>query len=588
MSGVEALAVFGIIANVARIVDFSSKVLGRIKEASDDVYDVPKAFRDVQSTLPLLASILNQLKAQIDSGALDEDACHVLKPVLDTCLSRASELKDILDKCNPQNGLSNFRRGWKAIKSLRQDKKVEEISEAIHKCISMFTCHRQIAAPAINAVDLASTGAGALAEDFTGREEQMSALASKFSQSEEHVRVAVVGLGGIGKTRLVRQYIEQYKDSNTSVFWIHAGTAERMRSGSRDIAEEVGVQGSDDSSTDILVKLKQWLESQRSGRWLLIYDNVDDIDLMYDEHGSGLATHFPRSNHGSIILTTRNRQIGVKFAKKNLITLSDLTQAQSIGLMATRLGDETTESRPALSKLAEALGGIPLALVQATSFMEENHLIPERYLKLYETNGSNKIDLLNQDFEDDTRDPELKNPIATTWIVTFEHLKNHRPLAADILCLLSMFDAQAVPESLIWKTAKHDTTSISPGAHPGSSSVIVFDINKPLFIKDDDDLSVPRIVSDLATTMINQGKHNEAEPLLLQVVEKCTQEHGEESELTIGLKRNLLRNTIAQDRIDESNAMIDRIAPFHHKGFDNLILAGFYKDTDTMKQRRYA
>lgn len=36
------------------------------------------------------------------------------------------------------------------------------------------------------------------ADDFTGRDEQMSALASKLRQPEKHVRVAIVGLGGIG------------------------------------------------------------------------------------------------------------------------------------------------------------------------------------------------------------------------------------------------------------------------------------------------------------------------------------------------------------------------------------------------------
>ncbi|KAL8676497.1 MAG: hypothetical protein Q9186_006992 [Xanthomendoza sp. 1 TL-2023] len=480
MSGVEALAVIGIIANVAGIVDFASKVLGRIKEASDDVHDVPKAFRDVQSTLPLLANTLNQIKRQIDSGALDEEACQVLKPVLQTCLSRSSELEEILEKCNPKDGSSKFRRAWKAVMSLRQDKKVEEISEAIHKSISMLTYHHHIAAPATNTLGSLSTVAAALsldnqkhfktysmipvqwAEDFTGREEEINVLSSKFSHSEKHVRVAVVGLGGIGKTRLVRQYVEQYKDSDTSVFWIHAGTADRMRSGSRDIAKKVGAQGCDDSNTDILVVLKKWFENEDSGKWLLIYDNVDDIDLMYDEHRGGLATHLPRSNHGSIILTTRNRQIGVKFAKSNLMTLSDLTQAQSISLMAMKLRNETTEGRPALSKLAEALGGIPLALVQATSFIEENHSTPDRYLELYDANESSKIDLLSQDFEDDTRDPELKNPIAITWIVTFEHIKNHQPLAADTLCLMSMFDAQAVPESLVSEPAKGRSTSVSP------------------------------------------------------------------------------------------------------------------------------
>ncbi len=262
------------------------------------------------------------------------------------------------------------------------------------------------------------------------------------------------------KTRLARQYIEAHKRSTISVFWIHAGTAERMKGGSRDIAKKVGISGCDDPNVDILGKVKEWLESEASGRWLLIYDNVDDIDLMYGEGRGRLAAYFPRSNRGSIIMTTRNRQIGIRFATaKYVVPLSALNLNESITLMATKLGDEESGRSPDLVRLAEALGGVPLALVQAASFIHENESTPARYLELYEANDQNKIELLSQDFEDDTRDSELKNPIASTWIVTFEYLKEHQPLAANTLCMMSMFDAQAIPEALISKTAEGDSSS---------------------------------------------------------------------------------------------------------------------------------
>lgn len=231
-----------------------------------------------------------------------------------------------------------------------------------------------------------------------------------------------------------------------------------MKSGSRDIANAVGIQGCDGPDVDILRKVKEWWESEASGRWLLIYDNVDDIDLMYDEEHGRLATYFPRSNRGFIVMTTRNRQIGIKFATaKNIIPLPALTAEESITLMAARLGEDNPERRSDLKQLANTLGGIPLAIIQAVSFIQENESTPARYLELYEANESNQIKLLSQDFEDDTRDPELKNPIASTWIVTFEYMRARQPLAANTLCMMSMFDAQAIPEALISKTAGGDS-----------------------------------------------------------------------------------------------------------------------------------
>ena len=266
------------------------------------------------------------------------------------------------------------------------------------------------------------------------------------------------------KTRLVRQYIETQKNTDLSVFWIHAGSAERMKSGSRDIANVVGIQGCDEPDVDILQKVKEWFESEASGRWLLVYDNVDDIDLMYGEEHGRLASYFPRSNHGATMMTTRNKQVGIKFATaKNLVPLSTLTDAESFALMTSKLGEDDSETTRDLKELAEVLGGIPLAIIQAISFIQENGSTPARYLELYKANDSNKIELLSEDFEDDTRDSELKNPIASSWMVTFEYMKARQPLAANTLCMMSMFDAQAIPETLISKTA---------GGNPNSSTSV--------------------------------------------------------------------------------------------------------------------
>ncbi|KAL8880606.1 MAG: hypothetical protein Q9198_002021 [Flavoplaca austrocitrina] len=474
MSGAEALIALGIIANTVGVIDFTSKIIGRIKDAGENVQNVPKAFRDVQSTLPLLSHALKQTQRRIETGALDEEACLALKPVLQDCSSDISELNGIFDKCLPKDGSSKLHRGWKAAISLRQDKKVEEISELIQKRVQFLTYHH-VAAPQSSAMATNVLSAEIEAMHIANekspklysmipvqceRELQRPCYAA-LGESISHRRPKVLMLDS--KTRLVRQYIETRRDPNTSVFWIHAGTAERMKSDSRDIANEVSIQGCNDPDADVLKKVKDWFEGEASGKWLLIYDNVDDIDLTYGQQHGRLAAYFPRSNRGSIIMTTRNRQIGIKFATaKNSISLSDLTEADSISLMTAKLGESNPEDESELKQLVHALGGIPLAIIQAISFIQENGTTPARYLELYQTNDSDRAELLSQEFEDDTRDHELHNPIASTWIVTFDYMKAHQPLAADTLCLMSMFDAQAIPEAFISKTAGGD--SVSPTA----------------------------------------------------------------------------------------------------------------------------
>ena len=211
MSGVEALLVLGIIANIFQVVDFSNKSIKRVRESGQNLHDIPKAFRDVQTTLPLLTNTLGKTKQHIEAGGLDEETCKALQPVLQDCESRIQNLNDIFEKLIPKEGSSKLIRGWKAISSLGQDKKVEEIVQLIWRHIPLLTYH-YVAAPLITVKTATVTTRSSpaqrqdthflvpiqWAEDFTGREVQLELLNSKLCHTGKHARVALVGLGGIG------------------------------------------------------------------------------------------------------------------------------------------------------------------------------------------------------------------------------------------------------------------------------------------------------------------------------------------------------------------------------------------------------
>ena len=216
MAGAEALFVLGIIANIVQIVDFSNKAIERVRESRQNLHGIPKAFRDVQTTLPLLANTLSKTKEHINAGGLDEGTCKVLKPVLQDCQSRIQDLNDIFDKLLPIEGTSRVMRGWKAISSLGQDKKVEELVRLIWRHIPLLTYYC-VAAPLLTVDAAFATNRSSLAqkkdthflvpiqwaEDFTGREAQIKLLNSKLCHAGKHTRVALVGLGGIGYVLLI-------------------------------------------------------------------------------------------------------------------------------------------------------------------------------------------------------------------------------------------------------------------------------------------------------------------------------------------------------------------------------------------------
>ena len=85
-------------------------------------------------------------------------------------------------------------------------------------------------------------------------------------------------------------------------------------------------------------------------------------------------------------------------------------------LEKTLIQTHILEEHEATVKLLELLACLPLAIVQAAAFINENEISISSYIALYEDGEDQAIELLSEDFEDRGRyrDKDMKNPIATT------------------------------------------------------------------------------------------------------------------------------------------------------------------------------
>src|SRR5436190_18924623 len=94
-------------------------------------------------------------------------------------------------------------------------------------------------------------------------------------------RVALHGLGGVGKTQLALEYAYAHQSDYNYVFWISAVDQARLLSGFCDIAK-VGLHAMPGKSpVDIAKSVLEWLRNL-SDKWLLVIDNLDDITLIKD------------------------------------------------------------------------------------------------------------------------------------------------------------------------------------------------------------------------------------------------------------------------------------------------------------------
>ena len=203
------------------------------------------------------------------------------------------------------------------------------------------------------------------------------------------------------------------------------------------------------------------LSQESTGLWLLIIDNADDIDVLYKrvDKELPLVDYLPASCKGSIIFTTRNRKAAVKQAGNNIIEVGEMNPADAKevlkkSLLRTHLLNEDE----AVIKLLKLLSYLPLAIIQAAAYINENSISILSYLALYEGGEEEIIEVLSENFEDQGRYRDMKNPIATTWLISFDQILQQDQLAAEYLSFMSCLVPENIPKSLLPLTQSPNKT----------------------------------------------------------------------------------------------------------------------------------
>ena len=280
-------------------------------------------------------------------------------------------------------------------------------------------------------------------------------MEAKLFVGGQTTKFAITGLGGIGKTQLVLELVYRIKDryKNCLVIWIPATNMESLHQAYLDVARELKIPGSDEDKADAKKLVQGYLSKESAGRWLLVFDSADDVNMWITESGPGsgrLIDSLPRSEQGCIVFTTRDRKTAVKLAHQNVVEVPEMDEDVAIQLLQKCLvNPDLVNNIPDTTALLKELTYLPLAIVQAAAYINENRIAFVDYLSLLAEQEEDVIDLLSEDFEDDGRYQDIKNPVATTWLISFEQIRHRDPLAADYLSFMACIDPKDIPQSLL-------------------------------------------------------------------------------------------------------------------------------------------
>lgn len=273
---------------------------------------------------------------------------------------------------------------------------------------------------------------------FVGRQDELALL----WEAQGFGRVtAVTGIGGIGKTQLISEFVHRYGHRfHGGVYWLDFSSAKTVSN----IEDQVIICGDQEhmklyarneglEPEEQLEKVKfAWQER----RCLLLFDNCEDESL--------LLRWVPSTGRSYVIVTSRKQKWNPILVQTQR-DLKGLASDESLRMLEfyQRAGKERYEKQPLpseeesqLEKIVARLDHLPLALHLAgcTLFWQTDsayQILPSQYLQHLEEKG---IPESPGDFETGTAH-ELS--IRATFAISYEQLDSKNPIDRYVLFLLA-------------------------------------------------------------------------------------------------------------------------------------------------------
>ncbi|WP_322778927.1 TIR domain-containing protein, partial [Frankia sp. Cas4] len=268
---------------------------------------------------------------------------------------------------------------------------------------------------------------------FVGRESLLDQVHDRLATAGSVAVTAVAGMGGVGKTALVVEYIHRYADGFDRVGWVPAEKPELIGGYLAGLAPAVRL--SVDAEPAAVVAA--WAREPRS---LLVFDNADDHDTITMIKGLR-----PSSGAGRLLVTSRRRgwtALGVT------VTVSTMRRVESMQMLTDRF--PSLEPRVA-DRICELLGDLPLAVEQAAGYLDRTGTLPGEYADLL---AEQLGDMLGKREGDVADRPGVT--VAVLWKLSMRHLRGECPAAVDLLELWALCDPEKIPLGMFADPAGFD------------------------------------------------------------------------------------------------------------------------------------
>ncbi|OAP56961.1 hypothetical protein AYL99_09073 [Fonsecaea erecta] len=268
---------------------------------------------------------------------------------------------------------------------------------------------------------------------FFGRKEELARIEKALQEDTARMSSVVLhGIGGCGKSTLALEYAYLKMKEYDIIAWLHADSKSKLEDQFSLFAMKCGLVEESKSMDRVYETVLNWLATC-SFRWLLIYDNADDADV--------LAAYWPKSTKGSVIATSRDptiRRSGLAAAGLR-VGVFELKEGRNF-FKSQLTWEEDLESSPvevsAIDELVCEFDGLPIGLCTAAVYMDTKQYSPSRFLRLYKQRKEAVTTL---------KMPNVGKTLQTLWDVSLDSLTRD---GEDYLCRLAFLDPDSIAMDL--------------------------------------------------------------------------------------------------------------------------------------------
>ncbi|MFD9790130.1 FxSxx-COOH system tetratricopeptide repeat protein [Streptomyces sp. NPDC059070] len=276
---------------------------------------------------------------------------------------------------------------------------------------------------------------------FTGRTPLLDRVRDQLrgdSRSGERAPQVLYGLGGVGKTQVALEYAHRFRADYDAVWWIEAERPDRVVASLAQLAVEMDLRAGDVVAEAAQAALAELFRGERYPRWLLIFDNVEDLDGALRRLPQQIGP-LPPGVYGHLLATCRGKPAT---AELETTQVDVFTRSESVEHLTWRVAGLPPADA---ARVADAVGDLPLAVEVAAAWLAETATPVDAYLDQLREQSTQVLSLGT---------PEgYGQRVGATWNISISRLRQESRAAVRLLELCSFFSAEPVSMRLIGSDA---------------------------------------------------------------------------------------------------------------------------------------